>query len=65
MNRGFDMMAGATDGGPSAEQNAAQQRAAWNATLVVPPAAPGSELQRFFARVDPSGRAECVKIPTA
>jgi hypothetical protein len=56
MNRGFDMMAGM--GGDAGGSSATQQMANWNATLVVPSAAPGSELQRFLAHVDPSGRDE-------
>jgi hypothetical protein len=54
MNRGFDMMDGMSGdaGGP----RATQQMANWGATLVVPAAAPGRELQRFVAQVDPSGR---------
>jgi hypothetical protein len=56
MNRGFDMMVGM--GGNAGRPSATQQMANWNATLVVPAAAPGSELQRFLAHVDPSGRDE-------
>jgi len=58
MNRGFDAMAGMGGGGaggPSAA-DIAQQHAAWNATLVVPSAPPGSELQRFLARLDPAAK---------
>ena len=60
MNRGFDMMVGmgADGGGQSAADRIAQQTATWRATLVVPPAPPGSELQRFLAGVDPAGRRE-------
>jgi hypothetical protein len=58
MNRGFDMMAGMAGGGNAGGLSSANSVAQWNATLVVPPAAPGSEVQRFLARVDSSGRAE-------
>ncbi len=58
MNRGFDMMAGMGGGGDARGPSAAQQMASWNATLVLPPAEPGSELRRFLATVAPSGYDE-------
>jgi len=58
MNRGFDMMAGMGGGaaGGASPADIAQQHAAWNATLVVPSAPPGSELQRFLAGVNSADR---------
>jgi hypothetical protein len=60
MNRSFDMMAGMAAGGGDGQSAAdiAQQHAAWNATLSVSPAPPGSELQRFLKGLDSEAKAQ-------